>query len=163
MVSALLDPRGYPGYGQLGVGDPEEMDVYGIAEILEPPDAIGVSHAAQGALESEIDSCCRKAIQFRQKNPARGHGGDFRLQGRNARGDGIRVDEMNDFREVGKEVSGKGGLAGPVGTGNYDAAGFWFLFMQQRSEISEYLIRKSLPPIYDSMSVLAGTVNPSIK
>src|SRR5947208_16796555 len=90
--------------------------MYPISVISQPGQQGCLAASREGRLESEVDAGSGQRVDPAQHEPSRLDGQALRVEGREAGGDQVGVDELFAVRIVREEQTGEGALAGPVRT-----------------------------------------------
>src|SRR3954466_12579777 len=102
--------------GQLWVGQPQKEQMHPVPIIPPPGYPGGLAAPRQSRLESEIDAGPGQGLNPLQHEPSRLDGQALRVEGREAGGDQVGVDEFLAVRIVREEQTGEGALARAVRT-----------------------------------------------
>src|SRR3954453_23004817 len=102
--------------GELRVGQPQKKQMHPIPILSQPGYQGCLTAPRQGRLESEIDAGPGERLDPLQHEPSGLDGQALRIEGREAGGDQVGVDEFLAVRIVRKEQTGEGALARAVRT-----------------------------------------------
>src|SRR3954452_16331548 len=102
--------------GELRVGQPQKKQMYPISILYQPGYQGCLTAPRQGRLGSEIDAGSAQILDPLQHEPSRLDGQALRVEGREAGGDQVGVDEFLAVRIVREEQTGEGALARAVRT-----------------------------------------------
>src|SRR5947199_8424840 len=95
--------------------EPQEEQMHPISILSQPGYQGCLTASRQSRLESEVDAGPGQGLDPLQHEPSRLDGQALRIEGREAGGDQVGVDEFLAVRIVRKEQAGEGALAGPFG------------------------------------------------
>jgi len=121
IVPTLANSGGDSAQRQLGRPKPKVHDFDAVSRLLPSLQPFRLRHPTESRLEPEIGAGFGQPIDLLQNQAACGNRGEIGLKRRQAHGDQVRVDEVNDPRLIREKLARESRLACAVGTGDDDA------------------------------------------